>query len=758
VDFLILVALLESISGFIFYFTGIKTFLGYTFTNKSPGFHGTFVNKNHFSAFLEMALPFSLWGFFFKKEKIQKYIHLLIFLFLIFSIFLSLSRAGILVAFLEVILFLFFYSYLDGKRKFFRYFASILAIFFTIFVLNFSMLTSRILTTIFQFKNIEGNIKRLLIWKGAFNSFLHHPLFGVGPGNFSIIFTHFRPIGLNSAPRYAHNEFLQFGVENGIFFLIFFLLLLVYLFHILYRGYISAIREEKRGLFAATFSSFLGISLHSLVDFPLHIPVIALFLFLLFLFSLCNFRWNYFKGVVERVEIEIRGKLRLFLIIVFTITVLVSLSLFISSFAEIRGDRFYKIDNFSKSLNYYKFAEELSPLNSNLPFKISKIYEKESFYGLNRYRKYKKAIFYLLKAIRLNSQKGFYWIKLVEISENFFVLNDRYWKYLLKKDYGREIFEEFKKHLNKNFRNRWDLLNYLYSMAEKCDRNNFVLMDLWALHFLRQGNKIRSSKLIYRSFLTEPEISMHTIFTRKFLIENFRNEIKKALLYNLKRKRYFKDTSLFLIEIFKSEGDFKSAIEVAKKYLSIYPDDGDLNFTLGVLYLRMGMNDRATYFFMKYLKLNYFSHESVTLVLDKMLKFKGISFVVNFLNGNSEIFKNDPEIFLWLSKYFEGIGNYDLAISWIKKYIDNNGENGKVFFIMGKLYKSKGEYLEGAKNFLKAMEKGYRNENVYLELAESFYKNGNISLAKKYLEIGISIYPGSEKLKKFLNRLNGGDF
>lgn len=750
IDFLMLLGFFEVISGFLFYFTGVKSFLGYHFVNISPGLHGTFVNKNHYSAFLEILLPFSLWGVFYKRDKISKYIYGILSIMFLFSIILSLSRGGVFSALISITVFILFYGFIS-KSKIYRYLALLPVILVILFTATFNKISGRIATTIFQFKNFEGTIKRLLIWKGSLNALFSNVFFGVGPGNFPVIFTHYRPVGLNGAPKFAHNELLHFGVELGIFFTIFFLLFIFYIFYILYRGSKSSLRPEKKGLYAATFSSFLAIFIHSQVDFPLHIPVISIVLITLFIFAHYNFNWNYFKGVRKRVEIRIRPIFTIFI----SLVVILSLFLLVSQIFLNRGKDSFKNGEYEKAQNEYKLSMNIFPLNSEVPFNISNIYESQLKFGVNRVEKYDKCISFLFKAIKLNPEKGFYWLKLVEVSDSFFFLSEHYWKYLYQKDFSKLFLEKFEKFLNRKFKNSSDLVDYLFFLANKKDKNNFVLLDLWAIHFMRMGKKEKASSLVYKSFLNEPQLSNHTLFTKKVLLDNFREEVKRALLVNVKKKRYFKDSSIFLVDIYNREGNIKKAFDIINSYLSIYKNDTDFLFLKGKYSLKIGYINLAFESFKRYMELFNYGNGEVIRVLSEMLKYKGIDFLMNYLKNNNYLFNEDPEIYFWLSKIYYKNGNYDKAILYLKKYIRNNGEDSDAFYFLGEIYFSKKDYLKGTKYFFKAFEKGYTSERLYLKLAEGFVKMGNPQLAKKYLEIGLEKYKNSIAIKNSLKNLNG---
>ena len=71
----------------------------------------------------------------------------------------------------------------------------------------------RRLTTIASFSDVS-NLGRLDIWKGGLESFIHHPLIGIGIGNFPLALGD--TISTLKEGASAHNLYLNFAVETGI--------------------------------------------------------------------------------------------------------------------------------------------------------------------------------------------------------------------------------------------------------------------------------------------------------------------------------------------------------------------------------------------------------------------------------------------------------------------------------------------------------------------------------------------------------------
>jgi O-antigen ligase len=118
---------------------------------------------------------------------------------------------------------------------------------------------------------------RLNLWRGSWLAIADRP-WGWGLGTFSAIFPQYAVSSDRFFVNYAHNEFLQVGVDLGIFGILLLLgFLLVY-----FRKAVSFLKDgniafPKKALGAAFVSLLVGIAFSSLADFPLRIYATSFF-------------------------------------------------------------------------------------------------------------------------------------------------------------------------------------------------------------------------------------------------------------------------------------------------------------------------------------------------------------------------------------------------------------------------------------------------------------------------------------------------
>lgn len=252
---------------------------------------GTFINRNHFAAYLEMSLPLlvalvvgrvrqlrAFRGNLFVRmahalETEGSQILMLLFMIVLVAVALvfSLSRSGITFGLAALAIFLYFYwrSRHQLSRK--TYLA--LGVFGTIALTVWIGLNP----VLQRFVHVSENWSegaRLQVWTDTFNIFLHFPVAGTGAGTFPQIFPMYRTFVYNNVYREAHNDYVQLLAESGLLFLF----LLAALGEVLIHRLKTVISHEVRRLEIiqlGAFCALVSLALHSLTDFSLQIPAIA---------------------------------------------------------------------------------------------------------------------------------------------------------------------------------------------------------------------------------------------------------------------------------------------------------------------------------------------------------------------------------------------------------------------------------------------------------------------------------------------------
>lgn len=286
-------------SGFLQSFIYFLSYLrGYPIFDKLYGYEmkqimGTFINRDHYSAYLNMILPvLAGWIFYyynsfckssnFYRFKLLRFIQYengipcymaMIFVLIGVGQAFSLSRAGISSAFIAFASLVYLLSNKKGKMQ--------ISTIVIILVLSLCGLLYWIgyYPIVYRFKLIplewQSEAGRWAVWKDSFSIIKDFPLFGIGLANFNYQFSHYKSFYSERRFSYAHNDFLQALVELGI---IGFLLLVIAIYYF-YKQVLSYPWEKGSRTKAIVFgiiSSTFAILIHSFFDFPMQIPANAL--------------------------------------------------------------------------------------------------------------------------------------------------------------------------------------------------------------------------------------------------------------------------------------------------------------------------------------------------------------------------------------------------------------------------------------------------------------------------------------------------
>ncbi len=266
---------------------------------KGGSMFGPYVNRNHYSGLMEMLFPLVLALFLFYKPRVfrrsfrEKITAIFnrqgtnIYILLGFSavltatsVFLTLSRSGIVSLCLSMVFFGLMFLYKgDNKKR-----AVIIIVIGILIVLSVGWFGwSPIFERFGKLKNDTGDISemRLQIWKDGLNIIGDFPVSGTGFGTFVNIYPKYRSLPGDRILNHAHNDYIEFISAGGA------VACLIALWFILVFAYkiFSAFRKRREVysiyLFIASITGILAISMHSLTDFNLHIGANGLYLFFL---------------------------------------------------------------------------------------------------------------------------------------------------------------------------------------------------------------------------------------------------------------------------------------------------------------------------------------------------------------------------------------------------------------------------------------------------------------------------------------------
>lgn len=257
----------------------------------------TYVNGNHYAGLMEMVLPIVLCLFLASRPRVRygswrerlvetfgnpaghrHVVFVMAALLIAASIFLSLSRGGILSTLTALLLLSLFLLFGGKDPKAGRWLLLLMAgMLFTVGVVGWQPIFERFE----RVRTAEGEIadERLVYWADSTELMRRFPLTGTGFGSFIDVYPTVNTSKAKLTVDHAHNDYVELATDGGLAAL----LLVAGFFGAVLRKVLPAWRRRKSrfssSMVMGSLTGLTAIGLHSLTDFNLHIGANALYLF-----------------------------------------------------------------------------------------------------------------------------------------------------------------------------------------------------------------------------------------------------------------------------------------------------------------------------------------------------------------------------------------------------------------------------------------------------------------------------------------------
>ena len=378
---------------------------------KKGGYFGSFVNPNHFAVYMGITTCMGI-GLLLSRPKIpfypseeswrhylnrfESYISkniLLVFLITIMgsSIFLSLSRGGIL-CFLFALIFIFL---LQGIRASKRKRAIVIIVPLILAFLTWVGIDPVLKELSTLLKLTKAAPQRPVAWKDSLRIIKDYPLVGVGWGNFQNIFPLYKDPSLKrSFWDHAHNEYIEYAVDTGIVgFLLFYGAVFLCFFWIIKR-WIKRSETFSLGITLGGISSMFLLFMGNAFTFNLHIPAIA---FTFFLIMALTTRSVFLYHRIPMKVLILKKKKALFTFSTIVLLIFVTIR---SQLHTFEADSLYRQYKNTKQLFFLEKATELDPGNAFYKYNLAMEYAKAE--------RLKDAIRLCISAVELNPTNPWY--------------------------------------------------------------------------------------------------------------------------------------------------------------------------------------------------------------------------------------------------------------------------------------------------------------------------------------------------------------
>jgi len=307
---MILAGVFESVYGLIMFFGGSAEVFGWKNQWNQGSAFGTFVNRDHYAAFLEMVFPLAvgyllakanffslkkgcslkekiLW---FGQERLGKAAILTLLSVVIgVGLFFSRSRSGILIFFLTVGLMAIALSAggsgVSGERRRGQRARRVirtvaLAVLFTVVIIGIRPIIER-----FSLEDLR-NETRPVFYRLTMEMVRNFPLFGTGPGTYVYAYTMFEKKDLGGVLEHAHNDYLEALAESGVAGGGCLILLALSAMGYVVVKWMGRRDDLVRGIVLGCMAGVVAVLLHSLTDFSLRMPANAVYCLTLYALAL----------------------------------------------------------------------------------------------------------------------------------------------------------------------------------------------------------------------------------------------------------------------------------------------------------------------------------------------------------------------------------------------------------------------------------------------------------------------------------------
>lgn len=580
---------------------------------------GPYVNRNHYAGLIEMVFPLVVALFLYYRPQVvygsfrervadligqaRTNLHLLYGfsgLLIAVSVFLSLSRGGIIGLSLSMVAFGVFLMLREGAT---RRSVLVMLLFLAVMLAVGWFGWDPIFERFEKIRNPSGEISglRLPLWRDSLHGIRDFFLTGTGFGSFRYVYPHYRTIGGDRIAAHAHNDIIELVFEGG---LIGFVVFAGFLISVVSIG-LKNLRKRKDPfaiyLFYGALSGITAILIHSVTDFNLHIGANGLyFSFILGLLVTCSS--TRFQGG-ERLSplLGIRKGLKGHLAIA-TMFVLL-MSVLIVKLGAISGG--YHFTVFSKLYKDGKSTDVKRLKNEIRKALISDPFEPKYYFGFAQTMllvgDLKNATQFLKRAISLYPLNGEYIQMLgrIYLNNGDPKLGESLLRWGMDMEPTRvDLLKNYASYLLKEGRNEEGVSLIKRGIIKKPEMTR-EFISLMILSGLREGDITKAIPVrflplyLYGDYLRETERQ-----------EDAKEVYLNALSVGTKEEGLRPHHYLRVADFLKKLGHVDTAIRVLNDALDVMPGEVSIHIALGRLYEEEGVSYRAVEEYRKALLLD----------------------------------------------------------------------------------------------------------------------------------------------------------
>jgi O-antigen ligase/tetratricopeptide (TPR) repeat protein len=571
---------------------------------------GPYICHNHYAGLMEMIFPVILALFFFHRPRVRNSslikgiveilsqekanIHILIgaaALLTVTSVFVSLSRGGMLSLCLSLLLFF----YLLFKRRISRSNALLVIALISLTALAIGWFGwDQIFDRFVKLKNAQGVIheSRLDFWKDSINIIKDFPVTGSGAGSFIDIYPSYQTVNGTLTVPHAHNDYIQLAVETGIIGILLAGSFIVVLFYKTYSVFLARKDAYSVYIYMGSITGILSILIHSVTDFNFQIGANGLWFFFLagLAVSAANTGMRADSSVTRLSSVEskwvkqasvLTASLMMAGVLFYNISMLTS-KFYFSHINHYTVSAKSPVEDLKKIEKISGYASRFDPFNGEYPFARANaaFYLKEEDAALRDYK----------RSILLNPSNGVYLkrLGLFFANKGETALADRFLAASVSTDisnaenalgYGAWLLSQNRVAQGVDYLKKAVELNT--GMIDGA-LTTMAIYNVSDEEMKRAVPQIPGPAIAYADFLYNSG--------KKELAEN---QYLAALDFIERKKGISKWQIERVFQFFKKRGNTIEALNVMKRAATLLPHDPGIRLSLGDLYRDMGITYRA---------------------------------------------------------------------------------------------------------------------------------------------------------------------
>jgi Flp pilus assembly protein TadD len=179
-----------------------------------------------------------------------------------------------------------------------------------------------------------------------------------------------------------------------------------------------------------------------------------------------------------------------------------------------------------------------------------------------------------------------------------------------------------------------------------------------------------------------------------------------------------------------------------KNAVEKYPDSNTANALMGVVYMEIGMDDKAASYLERAVEVlphDYQSRNNLGIVYGRLNEpHKALQELMTAMR----LMPEDDTIKINLSVFYQRQGEYEKAEKVLQYLVSKNPKNAQLHFRLGLVYRDAGQYDQAVSEFLKSSELAPDIINPYVELGNLYATRlKDLEKAKYYYTKGIEAAP-----------------